>query len=62
MEKAKHPAAFCGLQRSTAANEFVIAHPVIGKGHGTPSFHPHTTAKGQSWTQHHGVQQIAFQA
>lgn len=62
MEKAKHPAAFCGGQRAAAANELVVAHPVIGEGHGTPRFHPHTTAEWQSRTQHHRVQQVAFKA
>ncbi len=62
VEKAKHPAALRGVQWMVAADELVVHHPAVGQYHCPPCLDACPRAEWQARSQHHSVQQVAFQS
>src|SRR5882762_5612685 len=45
-----------------AAHHFVVGHAAIGENNAAPSLHAHAAPNWQPGTQHHCIQQVAFEA
>src|SRR2546429_2142613 len=62
VEESQHVTTLRRARRMIAANELVVRHAAVGQRHRVPRLDAHTRSKREAWSEHDGVQQIAFQA
>ena len=61
MKKPEDLPAFRCCQRMSAADQLVIHHASVAQSHRSQSRYDDPAAPPQTWTQHHRVEQIAFE-